>query len=124
MAAVSIALPQEIETRTPQTEIREADLSAIILRHGEIPTAVVKAGISHRLDRVLSPALFDAIIAQPKVGGSDEAWAKRLYRRRVRLKRFVGRRLVCAFIRVPGAHHTIEIDPDSQNVVHWEAQAL
>lgn len=124
MAAISVALPQEIETCTPQTTMREADLSAIIRRHGEIPTAVVAAGISHRLDRMLSPALFDAITTQPKISGTDAAWAKRLHRRKARLKRFVGRRLVCAFIRVPGVHYTIEIDPDSQNVVHWEAQTL
>ena len=37
---------------------------------------------------------------------------------------FAPYRLICVFIRLPGVIYTIEIDPGTEEVIHWEWQKM
>ena len=78
----------------------------------------------HVSDRILNADLYRSILAQKKTSGTDDEWTARLERRRKNLQKFVGHRLICVLMRLPGVHYTIEIDPSHFSVVHWEWQPV
>jgi phosphoribosyl-dephospho-CoA transferase len=47
---------------------------------------------------------------------------ERRQRRKKALMRYLDQRLVCVCLRLPGVIYTIEINPETEEVVHWEWQ--
>jgi len=54
--------------------------------------------------------------------GQDSESALRVKRRAKSLTPCLRLRLPCVFIRLPGPHYTVEIDPDNDKIVRWEWQ--
>ena len=86
----------------------------------DLPNEVRKARFSyikeHRIDQ--------AFLSRLETAGShperDTDRMARLDRRRQSLSKFLERNLVCGYVRLPGVFYTIEVDPESAQVVHWE----
>ncbi|MEM9208988.1 MAG: hypothetical protein AAGA61_07070 [Pseudomonadota bacterium] len=114
MAGAEIALgaPNAPE---PETLIRK-----ILLGNNEIPDAVGRSRITYFEFRLLSSALLFDICTQHPLPGLEDEWSKRLQRRKAALQVALGRELLCAVIPQPGALYTVEIDPVTCRVVHWE----
>ena len=84
----------------------------------EIRTAAPSRVFERRLDsdeyrRITTMATHDPVCVDT---------GKILAARKKALSPFVESQLVCVFIRLPGGHYTIEIEPISEKVVHWEWQ--
>lgn len=98
------------------------DIRGIIRECIELPPEVSSAEFTRVDERLLDQQLL-SFLASESVPESDEA--DRVVRQQCRkgaLSPYLGRILICVFIRLPGVHYTIEIDPDSERVVHWEWQ--
>jgi hypothetical protein len=98
------------------------DIRGIIRECIELPPDVSSAKFTCVDERLLDQQLL-SFLASESVAESDEA--DRVVRQQCRngaLSPYLGRILICVFIRLPGVHYTIEIDPDSERVVHWEWQ--
>ena len=100
----------------------ESDLRLVIRTVRELPVGVAGAPFSLVIDRELSEDLYAGLVNQACTTSDLQGWKARLARRRQHLQCCIGRRLMCVFIRLPGVHYTIEIDPVSRSVVHWEWQ--
>lgn len=87
-----------------------------------IPKQAREADVAHVEDRLLDDSLFRKITENPGQGETDELQAISVQRRIESLTPFIGRRLVCMAIRLPGVRYTIEIDPIDERIVHWEWQ--
>ncbi len=98
------------------------DIRGIIRECIELPPDVSSADFTRVDERLLDQQLL-SILASESVAESDEA--KREVRQQCRkgaLSPYLGKILICVFIRLPGVHYTIEIDSESERVVHWEWQ--
>ena len=98
------------------------DIRGIIRACIELPPDVSSAEFTRVDERVLDQRLL-SFLASESVAESDEA--DRVVRQQCRngaLSPYLGRILICVFIRLPGVHYTIEIDPELERVVHWEWQ--
>lgn len=104
-------------------DLNEPELRDIIGQFGELPDAVLQVQFTHTNGRILDDYAFAVATCQLKMQGSDEDWAMRLRRRSTSLAQYIGQYLICVFVRLPGIHYTIEVDPDARRVVHWEWQA-
>jgi len=104
-------------------DLDELELRQIIRRLGEIPEVVRQVSFTQIIRRIFCASSFAMAISQKKLHGSDEDWEYRLQRRSASLSPYVGKHLICVFIRLPGVHYTIEVDPGERRVVHWEWQA-
>jgi hypothetical protein len=40
------------------------------------------------------------------------------------LSQYLDKTLICIYIRLPGVHYTIEIDPKMNRVIYWEWQSV
>lgn len=97
-------------------------LRALMRTCPEIPEPVTRARIAFVNERLVDESLLRGITEHLGPGAPDEAQAARLERRRAAISPFVGRRLVCVLITLPGVRYTIEIDPSDERIVHWECQ--
>ena len=107
-------------TESPDVPVTEGSVRAIIRAIPGLPESVREAPFTLVNERQLDDALFNRLIHQP--GGNKDlwVWSARLEKRRHALRPHIGQLLVCVFIRLPGIHFTIEINPISGSVVHWE----
>jgi len=103
--------------------LNEPELRDIIAQFGELPDAVLQVQFTHINGRQFDDYAFAVATCQLKTQGSDEDWVIRLQRRSTSLTPYIGKYLICVFVRLPGIHYTIEIDPHERRVVHWEWQA-
>ena len=94
-----------------------------IRRFDELPEFVRHAHFTQVSERRMDSGLFNTIVSQTPNPLADKDWEDRLKRRHDALLPHVGKMLTCVFIRLPGVHYTIEVDPVSEEVVHWEWQA-
>ena len=99
----------------PETLIRK-----ILLAHADIPNAVGESRITYFEFRVLSSEVLFDICTQHPIPGHEDEWATRLQRRKLALHKHVGSELLCAVIPQPGALYTVEIEPVTCKIVHWE----
>ena len=98
------------------------DIRGIIRECIELPPDVSSAEFTRVDERLVDRQLL-SILASESTAESDEA--ERVVRQQCReraLTPYLGKILICVFIRLPGVHYTIEIDPQSERVVHWEWQ--
>lgn len=97
-------------------------LHTLIENCPDIPKQAREAGVTHVEDRLLDDSLFRKITENPGKGKTDESQVDSVRRRIESLTPFIGRRLVCMVIRLPGVRYTIEIDPVDERIIHWEWQ--
>ena len=99
------------------------DIRGILQECAGLPSDVANAELTSVTERVLNQPLL-ANLLDPFAASSEESgWEDRRCRRKGALTPYVGSVLLCVFIRLPGVHYTIEIDPELERVVHWEWQA-
>ncbi|MEM9493161.1 MAG: hypothetical protein AAGC55_28690 [Myxococcota bacterium] len=110
----------EIALGAPNAPEPEALIRKILLGNNEIPDAVGRSRITYFEFRLLSSALLFDICTQHPLPGLEDEWSKRLQRRKAALQVALGRELLCAVVPQPGALYTVEIDPVTCRVVHWE----
>ena len=89
----------------------------------DIPIQVRAAKVAYADDRVLDGSLFQRITQNCGRSAGDELQTVIVQRRIDALTPFIGRRLVCLVITLPGVSYTIEIDPSDERIIHWEWQA-
>jgi hypothetical protein len=98
------------------------DIRGIIRKCIELPPDVSSAEFTRVDERLLDRQLL-SILGSESAAESDEA--NRAVRQQCRdgaLSPYLDKTLICVFIRLPGIHYTIEIDAESERVVHWEWQ--
>ncbi|NOX68820.1 MAG: hypothetical protein GXP15_06520 [Gammaproteobacteria bacterium] len=88
----------------------------------DIPIQAREADVAHVEDRLFDDSLFRKITENTGQGVTEGSEADSMQRRVESLAPFIGRRLVCMVIRLPGVRYTIEIDPMEERIVHWEWQ--
>ena len=98
------------------------DIRGIIRECIELPPDVSSAEFTRVDERLVDRQLL-SILASESTAESDEAeLVVRQQCRERALTPYLGKILICVSIRLPGVHYTIEIDPQSERVVHWEWQ--
>ena len=95
----------------------------IIRAFGDLPEFVRHAKFGQVDERILSIKLFETIVSQRPIRAAENDWADRLQRRYDALHPYIGKKVACVFVRLPGVHYTIEVDVESCEVVYWEWQA-
>ena len=98
------------------------DIRAIIQECGELPPDVTRAELTRIDERIIDRRLLSFLVGQSAAEHHDSGGLVRQRRRKDALSPYLGRVLICVFIRLPGIHYTIEVDPELQRVVHWEWQ--
>lgn len=121
-SAASLDREKDTNTGAETPQIQEAALRSTIASISQLPADVSSTSQLHISDRILDKELYQSLLGQRKTFGADGEWTERLKRRRKNLTQFVGHRLVCVLIRLPGVHYTVEINPSGMSVVHWEWQ--
>ena len=115
MSAVALALDNLdlncIESSHWSNRIEECDLRDILRQFGELPGLVPEMPFTQLSVRLLDSEHFQYLVSQRKTQGNDSDWESRLQKRRANLETFIGQHLLCVFIRLPGVHYTIEVDP-------------
>ncbi len=89
----------------------------------ELPDIVRHVKFREVNERILDAKLFETIVSQRPIRDDETDWPDRLKRRHEALHPHIGKKLACAFVRLPGVHYTIEVDVESCKVVYWEWQA-
>ncbi len=102
--------------------VEPVDLRTIIQDCPELPCEVKIAEFTYVEERVIDETLLHRLSSYQATDDGPPDWVIRLRRRREALSSYLGKDLVCVLIRLPGVQYTIEVDPVSQNVVHWEWQ--
>ena len=100
----------------------EQECLAIIRAHSELPPAARGARPRRIEVRTMTRRLLRQLIAQAPPPNSPPGWSTRILNREESLAAHIGSTLYCVLIRLPGVHYTLEIDPEAQQVVHWEWQ--
>ena len=98
------------------------DIRGIIQTCTELPPDVTNAEFTRVDERLLDQRSLSLLVSEPVQKGNDDGWELRQQGRIDALSPYLDRILICVFIRLPGIHYTIEIDPESERVVHWEWQ--
>ena len=98
------------------------DIRAIIQECRELPPDVTRAKLTRVDERIIDRRLLSFLLGQSEAERHDPEWLVRQRCRKDALSPYLGRVLICVFIRLPGIHYTIEVDPELQRVVHWEWQ--
>lgn len=110
----------EDDSQWPASET--LDVRAIIQECRELPPDVTRAELTRVEERIIDQRLLSILVSQSLSESDDPEWVVRHKRRKEALLPYLGRILFCVFIRLPGIHYTIEVDPELQRVVHWEWQ--
>ena len=103
---------------------RTLDLRSIVEKSTDQPAEVLSADFSHIHDRILDQKTISDLIMPSTSGTQTSDWSKRCGRRKEALMPYLGKRLICVCIRLPGVVYTIEIDPGAEEVIHWEWQSV
>lgn len=109
------------ERVAPDSEA-EKNVDGVVRTSMQLPDFVRHAERRQIIERILDARLFRALITQKPTGVSGKDWDERLKRRRIALQPYLGMRLACVFVRLPGVHYTIEVDVKSGEVAYWEWQ--
>ena len=103
---------------------RTLNLRSIVEESIDLPTGVLDAEFSYVHERILDQKTISDLIKPSTSGTDSDDWSKRCHRRKQALMPYLDQRLICVCIRLPGIVYTIEIDPEAEEVVHWEWQSM
>ena len=98
------------------------DLRSIIRDCPGLPPDVTSAKLTSINERILDQRLLSFLVTQSAPQDNDKECVDRRQNRQEALSPYLGRVLICVFIRLPHIHYTIEIDPELERVIHWEWQ--
>jgi len=96
------------------------DIRTIIQECIELPPDVASAELTSVNERLIDQRLLSYLVNQSASESNDSDWVVRQRCRKSALLPYLGRVLICVFIRLPGVQYTIEVDPELERVVHWE----
>ena len=102
----------------------QLDIRAILKACAELPPAVISAEYTYIKERIVDRDLLESLTGESAFPTGTSDWPNRRKRRRQALSRYLDKLLICVFIRLPGVHYTIEIDPEIDRVIHWEWQPI
>lgn len=97
-------------------------IRSLIMSCSDLPLQVREAEIARVDERLLDDSLFRILSEDKTADADDQAAQVRVQRRMQALSPYLGRKLICVSIRLPGVGYTIEIDPVDERIVHWEWQ--
>ncbi len=103
---------------------RTLDLRSIVEKSTDLPAEVLSADFSYIHDRVLDQTVYSSLTTPSSSETETLEWSERYHQRREALTPYLDKRLICVCIRLPGVVHTIEIDPETEEVIHWEWQSV
>ena len=106
------------------TDLSTPDSLESILLSSCLPKFVKTAPFSRAFEREMDAEEILRVTEPSQVHQSDPGYMERLRVRREALTLYSGSILTCILIRLPGVVYTIEIDPVSKSVVHWEWQGV
>ena len=106
------------------TIIEPIDVRSIIDAFDRLPPDVRRSELTRVDERILDQRLLSYLLSDSSAQDNDTAWADRVKRRKSALTPYLNKVLICVFIRLPGIHYTIEINPESERVVHLEWQTI
>ena len=118
------ALFSETGETWEQPEKGDCDLRKIIGSFAELPTQVRRARFACIEERSISRKFLTSLVTQPPPSTDHLDWKDRLLQREESLYPYFGKTLLCVFIQIPGAHYTVEVDPESEKVAYWERHAV
>ena len=98
------------------------DLHSIVKESAHLPPEVLAAEFSYVHDRILDQQTI-ATLTDPSSSTTSDS-IKRHRQRRTALMPYLDKRLICVCIRLPGVLYTIEINPGTEEVIHWEWQSV
>ena len=98
------------------------DVVDVLAQCSWLPEDVRSSAPSRVFERTLDSEEFRRITTMATHDPLSVDTGKILAARKKALRPFLESQLVCVFIRLPGGHYTIEIEPISEKVVHWEWQ--
>ena len=128
LGQIDLKMFKEQRSATPSQDYSQwhasepLDIRAIIQECSELPPDVTRAELTCVDERIIDRRLLSFLVGQSAPERYDPEWVVRLSCRKDALSPYLGRVLICVFIRLPGIHYTIEVDPELQRVVHWEWQ--
>ena len=119
-------LPQDNHSDSDLTfdENRTFDLRSIVEKSIDLPAAVLSGDFSHIHDRILDQKIISGLMNPTTSESETGDWSKRCHRRKKALTPYLDKRLICVCVRLPGVLYTIEIDPEGEEVIHWEWQSV
>lgn len=100
------------------------DIRAILASCKILPSVVAEATFTSVVERVVDRGVLDRLTSEAACSSNSGDWLDRRKRREAALSQYLGHVLVCVFIRLPGIHYTIEIDPQKLRVIHCESQDI
>lgn len=100
----------------------ELDIQVILESCPRLLANLRSAQLTHIEERVIDESLLSRLTNSCSLEEINDESRFRLRKRQKALSPYLGSILACVFIRVPGGHYTIEIDPVDRLVVHWEWQ--
>jgi hypothetical protein len=100
------------------------DIRAILEACTELPAAVAGADFTCVDERVIDVEILETLAGESAYVTGSSDWLDRRKRRKNALSQYIDQVLVCVFIRLPGIHYTIEIDPKLARVAHCEWQEI
>ena len=103
-------------------EPEKINTDAILAQCRGLPAAVCQIDPTCEQERILTEEELDRLTNPFSAKLDDTEQQYRLMTRRQALEPHLGSLLMCVYARFPGAHYTIEIDPVTQAVIHWEWQ--
>ncbi len=99
------------------------DIESVLLR-SNLPKEVRAAPISYTNERLINASEISRLTEPTLLEKDDPKYIERLRKRRKALSDYLESSLICVLIRLPGVCYTIEIDPVSQSIAHWEWQRV
>ncbi len=99
------------------------DIQAVLLC-SDLPEAVKVARIHYTCQRLIDANEISRLTDPKSLGNEDPILLQQLSARRKALSPYLGSFLTCVCMCLPGAYYTLEIDPISKSVVHWEWQRM
>ncbi len=98
------------------------DPREVIRSCSELPFEVRTAKFTQLEEHLIDECLLVRLTSQSSLDDDAIDLVERFQSRQDSLVPYLGSTLTCVFIRLPGVHYTIEIDPITMMVVHWEWQ--
>ena len=97
------------------------DIELVLLR-STLPKDVRSTSVSRVFERLIDADEIARLTDPYQVEEYDSYYTNRIRVRRKALTNYLDSTLTCVLIRLPGVTYTIEIDPISHSIVHWEWQ--
>lgn len=116
------AAVRQFDIDTDYVAAEPLDLREVIKSCAELPFEVRKAKFTRVEERLIDECLLVRLTNQLSLESNATDLLDRFQSRKESLSPYLGSILTCVFIRLPGIHYTIEIDPITSAIVHWEWQ--